>query len=177
MQNAIDFDRGNCRTGSGSESGGESGKLEDGIGKASSMLDDDSSTHTRTQLERKQIVLEREGEALEDTITQANPVLEGDDSTSIDVNTAGSARVSEDGFTAAHSVVEDDKNTEAIMAARTPLVREQRALENEALAVEEQEMSTRVDSGGGEGARFSRMQEKLGREGERLEQNWSERPS
>lgn len=177
VQNAIDFDRGNCSTGSGSESGGESGKLEDGIGKASSMLDDDSSTHTRTQLERKQIVLEREGEALEDTITQANPVLEGDDSTSIDVNTAGSARASEDGFTAAHSVVEDDKNTEAIMAARTPLVREQRALENEALAVEEQEMSTRVDSGGGEGARFSRMQEKLGREGERLEQNWSERPS
>ena len=103
---------------------------------------------------------------MEDKTTLSNPVLEGDDSTSI-VNLAGSAGAREDEFTAAQPVV----------VARTPLEREQRALENEALAVEEQEMSTRVESGGSEGARLSRMQDKLAQEGERLERNWSERPS
>jgi len=108
---------------SGSASGSGSSLTEDKISKASSVLDDDSSAHT--PLEREQKVLERSGE-----------------------KTAESAVAREDELTAAHSVVEDDKNTEA-MVARTPLEREQRSLENDALVIEEREMSTGVELGAG----------------------------
>ena len=96
-------------------------------------------------------------------------MLEEDDNSAGIMNSAPTAKTSQDVTPAVHSTVEADQSTQAATAAKTPLEREQRVLDEEAHETEEKEMNSGVLTGGDAEVRFNGVQEKLREEGERLE--------